>query len=180
MGAHLDQRVVALDVGELADVGAADRHPRGAATFHAVLQVAGTHEGSGGDHDDAELDPGEHELPEFHLVAEHDDHMVAALDALAPQPVRELGRPFRQFPVGTPRGTAVLLDDDQRGLVSPLRVCGELVKPVEGKVEVLKARPLKFAVGLPVVLAELEQAVAGRPEIVGDCHSPPFAGASLP
>ena len=173
-GADFDQRVVARDLGELPDIGASDGGPVRAAALHAVLQVGRPHQGSGGDHDDAQLDPGEHQFPEFHLVAEHDDHPVAAPHTLPAQPVGHLGGAPGKVRVAAPRGGAVLLDDDEGRLAGFGRVRRDLVEPVQGEVEVLKTRPLEFAARRLVVRAELKHPVACCAEFLSDCHGAPF------
>ena len=172
--ADFDQRVVARDLGELADIGASDGGPVRAAALHPVLQVRRPHQRGGGDHDDAQLDAGEHQFPEFHLVAEHDDHAVTAPHTLAAQPVGHLGGAPGQVREAAPRGGAVLLDDDEGRVVRLGRVRRDLVEPVQREVEVLKARPLEFAARRLVVRAEVKHAVACCAEVLSDCHGAPF------
>ena len=169
-----DERVVTRDVGELGDVGISDGGPGRAAALHPVLEVGGTHQGGGGDHDDAQLDAGQHEFPEFHLVAEHDDHPVPAPHALPPQPVGHLGGTPGEVREAAPRCGPVLLHDHQRRLVRRRRVCRELVEPVQGEVEFLETGPLEFAPGGVVVTAQGQQTVPRGAEFLSHGHGAPF------
>ena len=66
----------ALEVIDVAHLAAVD----------AVRQVARPQQGGGRDDDRAELDGGEHDLPERRDVAEHEEHAVTAVDADLLQP----------------------------------------------------------------------------------------------
>ena len=87
-----DARVVARDVGELRGVARrarrrAGRSPRSIRSRRS----AGPSSVDGRDDHRAELDRGEHRLPQLHLVAEHQHQPVAAPHALAAQPVGHRG-----------------------------------------------------------------------------------------
>ena len=172
---HFDKPVVAGHLGELAEVRTADGGPARFPALHPVLQVRGTHESGGGDQHDAKFDAGQHEFPQFHLVAQHDDHAVAALHALAAEPVGHLVGPGRQFGEAASGGRAVLFHDHQRRLGAAGRIGGDGVKPVECEVELRRPRPFEAGPRLAVVLAHSEQLVACGTEVVGDCHTRPFA-----
>ena len=61
------------------------------AALDAVGEVARTEQGGRRDDDGTELDAGEHDLPERHHVAEHEQHPVAAVDTFLLQPGRPAG-----------------------------------------------------------------------------------------
>ena len=109
------------------------------AALDPVGQVPRTEQGGGGDQDGAELDAGEHHLPQRRDVAEHEEHPVAAVDALGPQPGRELRRPGGQVGVGQQVLGAVRVDDPERQGLGLLG--GQHVEPVEAEVEVLELGP---------------------------------------
>ena len=89
-GADGDARVAPGQVGELGGLLAGHGHVLDAAALQPVAQVFGRQQHGGGDHHGAELDAGQHQLPQRQLVAEHQQHAVAALDALGTQPVGDL------------------------------------------------------------------------------------------
>jgi hypothetical protein len=72
------------------------------------------------DHHRAELDRGEHGLPQRHFVAEHDQDALAALDALLAQPVGDAVRARRHLGKRQLRLATVFLDDPQRRIVVAL------------------------------------------------------------
>ncbi|CAH0272793.1 hypothetical protein SRABI128_03438 [Microbacterium sp. Bi128] len=173
-GADLNQRVLAGDVGELRDVGTADGGPGRTAALHPVLEVGRSHQRGGGNHDDPQLDAGQHQFPELHLVAEHDDHPVPAPHTCPAQPVGHLGRAPGEVSEAAPGRGPVLFNDHQRRLIRLGRVRGELVEPVQGEVELLEAGPLEFVAGAVVVPAQGQQPVPCGPEFLSHGHGAPF------
>ena len=152
------------DAGELGQVLGAGHGPRGAGARHAVLEVPGGHLRGGGHHDHPQLDAGEHELPQLHLVVQHQDEAVAAAQALRGEPVRHPAGGRGELGEGAFGAAPVVLGDDQRRHVRAGRVLGQAVEPVEAEVEVLEAGPLELGAGALIVGLALDQQVAGRAE----------------
>ena len=85
--AHGDAGIVARQTLELVGMGSADHDVLDLAAVDAVIEVFRREQRGGGDHDRAELDGGQHGLPQRHFVAKHDQDALTALDALLAQPV---------------------------------------------------------------------------------------------
>ena len=87
-----DACVVAGQVAELFGVRVADDHVSYLAAVEAVTQVVGSQQRGGRRQHGAKFDRCQHRIPQRHLVAEHHQDAIAALDALRAQPVRDLVR----------------------------------------------------------------------------------------
>ena len=136
--------------------------------LHAVLHVLRRQQRGGRDHHGAELHGGQHDLPQRHLVAHHQQDAVPAAHTLRAQ---EVGGPVGargHRAEGELALAAVLLDDPQRrGVVAG----GQRVEPVEGPVEFVQLRPAEVAVGGGVVGAVRQQELAGAHEGGGISHA---------
>jgi len=99
------------------------------------------------------------------LIAEHDDHPVAAPHAVLPQPARDLIRSGGQRAVGPRTAGAVLFDDDQRVPIGMF--LRDHVEPFERPVQPARPRPLEAGDRSVVVVAVLEQEVPCRPQFRG-------------
>ncbi len=104
----------------------------GAAALDPVSQVGRAQGGGGREDHRAELHHGEHRLPQFHLVAEHDHHPVAAPHPLLCQPSGYLVGAVDHLSEAVLRFAAVLFDDPQRrGVVVPRVDVEPVDRPVE-------------------------------------------------
>ena len=164
---HGDAPEIARQVLELVGVRLADHHMPDLAALDAVDEVFGGQQRGRGDHHRAELDRGEHGLPQRHFVAEHDQDALAALDALLAQPVGDAVRARRHLGEGQPGFAAVFLDDPQRRVVVAL---GHGIEVVQRPVELLEPGPLEAGVGGRVVAAVLQQEVARREKFIDCTH----------
>ena len=115
------------------------------AAIHPVAQVVRAEQGARRDDDGSDLDAGEKGLPQFDLVAQHDEDPVVAADPFVAQPGGELGGAGGQFGERQRRLAAVLLDDPQRPLPGLLRR-EDAVEPVDLPVERLQPRPPEIPV----------------------------------
>ena len=81
------------------------------------LEVCGAERAGGGHDDGAELGDGQHRLPQFDLIAEHQDDAIALADAEATQPRRHPVGAVGHLGEGDLLLAAVLFDDAQRRAV---------------------------------------------------------------
>ncbi|MHC2619990.1 hypothetical protein ACVIW2_002022 [Bradyrhizobium huanghuaihaiense] len=112
-----------------------DDRPRLAA-IEPVTQLVGGEQRGCGNHDDAELHRGEHRLPQRNHIAEQQQKMIAAPQALRAEEVRDLVGAARQ----RRKGQFCLfvlrsIDDPERGTVLCFGILRELIEPVERPVE---------------------------------------------
>ena len=91
----------------------------------------------------------------------------APAHALAPQPVGNLVGPRGEIGETPASRRAVLLHDHKCGVVGLRRIGGDLVKPIEGKIELRKLWPPEFTPGAVVFGTECQQVVPCFPEIIG-------------
>jgi hypothetical protein len=89
--------IVALQPGKFGDLVLRGHHRLGTAAIEPILQFIRCQQCRRRDHHDPELDRGQHRLPERHDIAEQQQQVVAALDALCAQKVRDLVGAARQF-----------------------------------------------------------------------------------
>ena len=156
--------VAAGQRGKLGGVLAGHHHVAHVAALQPVLQIVGRKQHGGRDHHRAELDAGQHQLPQRQLVAQHQQHAVAAAHALGTQPVGDLVGAFAELRKAALHLAAVLAHDVQgRGFVAARHG----VEVVERPVERAQLRPAEVAVGGGVVGAVLQQEVARRDEGAG-------------
>ena len=90
-------------------------HVPDAAAAQPVPQVRAGQQRRGWDDHRAEAQAGDDGLPQFDLVAEHDQHPVAACHPLPVQPGREPGRAVRDVGEGQSALRTVLLHHPQGG-----------------------------------------------------------------
>ena len=130
--ADAEPRVLARHARELVDVARVGDDVPHPAARDAVAQIGGP-DGRRRRHDDrAELHDGEHEIPQFDLVAEHEDDRVTALHALLCEPRGDGVGAARHLVVRHLERRAVLLDDDDGCAVVAAR---DGVEPVDRPVE---------------------------------------------
>ena len=159
--AHGDARQAVLAAGKLLQVLVADHQVPDLAAADAVLEVLRRQQGGGGNDHRAQLDGGQHHLPQRHLVAQHQQHPVAPGHAQGAQPVGDLVGAPRHLGEAELRLPAILLHDPQRrGVVVP----GHDVEVVQGPVELGEGGPAEVPVGGVVVLAVGLQEVPGGEE----------------
>ena len=166
VAADHDAAVVAGERVELAGVRRADDDVADAAALEAVPQVVGGEERGGRDDHRAELHAGEHHLPQRRHVAEHQEHGVAAPDALGTEEVRGLARAPGELGEGQLDLASALVDDPQGGAVVAPR---HLVEVVERPVEPVEPRPPEVPARRVVVGSMGEQEVARFEE--GTCRA---------
>ena len=160
---HGDPGVAALDAVELAGVARADHGVPGVAALDAVAQVGGAEQRGARDHHGAEPDAGQDRLPQLDLVAQHQQHPVAALHAEPAQPRGDLPGAAGHLAPGHLLVVGAVVDHPQGRLVGA-RSGRDGVEPVLGEIEVLEPRPGELGPGRGVVLAQLDQPVARLPE----------------
>ena len=153
-------RVQAVELGRVH--GRGDDHPHPAA-LEAVDQVVAAEQLRGRDHHRADLDAGQHQLPQRHLVAQHQQHPVAARNAQRFEPVRDPGRSRRHLRIADDLLAAVVGDDPQRGAVVVVR---QVVEVVQRPVEMRQLWPAKARLRSVMVAAVGQQKIA-RSAVVG-------------
>ena len=129
----------------------------------AISQIIGGEQRGGGNDDRAQLDHGQHGLPQRRNVAEHEQHAVATLNAKTAVVVSEAIGPLRELGKSQLVLAAIFIGHPQRGLVAAI-AGGNLVKPVQRPVEAIKLWPLEACVSCGVVVAMGEKEVAGGAE----------------
>ena len=165
--ANLNEGEIAGDVLEFCGVLAVGYYPGDGGAVSTVLQVGRTEHGGCWVHNKAALDAAEHAFPEFYLVIEHKHDAVSALDALSFQPVCYLVGTGGHFGEGAAGAAAVDFADNER-LAVPGILCGaQVVKPVQGEVEVFKTGPGEGLAGSGIVRLQLNELVAGSFELFG-------------
>ncbi len=106
---------VAAEAGEFRDLVLRRHHHLGAAAIEPVAQFVRRQQRGGGDHHDAELHRRQHGLPQRHDIAEQQQQMIAALQPLRAQEIRDLvgaARQRRERQLGL--AVAAGIDDPQR------------------------------------------------------------------
>ena len=157
--ADAEPRVLARHARELVDVARVGDDVPHPAARDAVAQIGGP-DGRRRRHDDrAELHDGEHEIPQFDLVAEHEDDRVTAPHALLCEPRGDGVGAARHLVVRHLERRAVLLDDDDGCAVVAAR---DGVEPVDRPVESFAdVGPGERREGVGVTPAQLEQRITG-------------------
>src|SRR5579859_6875545 len=111
----------------------------------AVSQIISGEQRGGGNNDRAQLDHGQHGLPQWRNIAEHQQHAVATADAQAAVVVSEAIGPLRELGEGKLVLAAVFIGHPERGLVAAV-AGGNLVKPVQCPVKAIKLWPLESCI----------------------------------
>ena len=165
VGAYGDTHVGAVDALELGGVaGVGDGEP-GAAAADPILQVGGAERAGGGHDDRAEFGDGEHRLPQFDLVAEHEDHPIALADTELREPGGHQVGAGGHLVEGDLALGAVLLGDPQGGAIV---AAGDRVEPVDRPVERPgDSRPGELPHRGVVVGHRLEQPIPAGPVDLG-------------
>ncbi|MNQ49378.1 hypothetical protein D3C85_632880 [compost metagenome] len=159
--ADADAGVVAGQAVELLGIGAAGDDVADPSAVEAVAQVFGGEQGGGGDDHGANLEGGQHDLPERHFVAEHQQDPLAALHAQLAQVVGDAVGTAGQVAKAVALLAALLADYPERGGIV---VLGHVVEVVQRPVELLELRPAEVTHGGGVVGAVGQQEVAGGQE----------------
>jgi len=129
-----------------------------AAAFDSVDELVGSEGGGGGQDDGADFHDGEHGFPEFDLVVEHEDDVVAAGDAVGGEVCCDLVGAVGHVVEGVCGLGAVFFDDPQCGVVV---AAGVGVEPVDRPVEPIpEVGPDELLDGLRIVTAQVLQEVA--------------------
>ena len=170
--ADRDAGGLGVEAFELGAVGGGGDDVFHAAAGEAVGEVGLVQQGGGGDDDGAELDGGEHHLPQRHDVAEHEQDAVAALHAEGAHGVGDAVGAFGELGEGEGGGALAF---DLEGWAIGQGAVGELgVEPIEREVELVHHRPAEIAVGGGVVGSVVEQELAGLLEGFEAHLSAPF------
>ncbi|MCY1347415.1 hypothetical protein D9M69_335220 [compost metagenome] len=152
-----DTGVVARQAVELRGIGAAGDDVADPAAVEAVAQVFGGEQGGGGDDHRADLERAQHDLPERHFVAEHQQDALAALHAELAQVVGDAVGAAGQVLEAVALLAALVADDpERRGIVAR----GHGVEVVQRPVEFLELRPAEVTHGGGVVGAVGQEEVA--------------------
>ncbi len=167
VAADHDAREGASDVVVLVCLALVRDDVRHRTPVDTVLQVGGVEHRRRRQDDRAELDHGEHGLPELELVAEHDEDVIALLHAEAVQACGEPIGACGHLGVAQPLFTAVLLDDPERRAAVVGRDDVEPVgRPVERLADVGPPEPGACRFGR----VRSEELVAGGTVRVGRVH----------
>lgn len=157
-------------IAHLAGAGLVGHDVADLAPYQSVFDVLDGELSRCGNHDRADLDGGEHRLPERQRIGQHQQHPVAASDALIGQVTGQSSRSLVEFPETDPGQLGPgggVTDQDERRLVSLGRVNRE---PVPGPIELVEHRPAKLRAGAFEVIAMAEQCRAGALEGFGRRH----------
>ncbi|KFB72305.1 MAG: hypothetical protein AW09_002513 [Candidatus Accumulibacter phosphatis] len=152
-----DARVVAGQAAELVGVRVADDHMPHLATVETVAQVVGGEQRGGRRQHRAELDRGQHRIPQRYFVAEHHQDAIAAPDALRAQPVGNLVRTLRHFGERHLLLRTVFVDHPQRRAIV---ACCHYVEIIQCPVEFSELWPLEITVCRLVVGAVSQKEIA--------------------
>jgi DNA-binding transcriptional LysR family regulator len=133
-------------------------HRLGVAAADAIGEVGFRQERRRRDHHRAELDRGQHDLPQRCDVAERQENPVAAPDAEGAQPVCRLAGAARHL---AERRSALHagrgFHDPQRRAIAAIGSIAEPIEPVDRPVERDRLRPAEAGVGAGVIFAMVEQ-----------------------
>ncbi|MCY1302341.1 hypothetical protein D9M70_519910 [compost metagenome] len=154
---------------ELAGIGTAGDHMADPAALQAVAQVIGGEQGGGRDQHGAELEGGKHDVPQRHLVAQHQQDALAALHAQLAQVVGHAVGTAGQLLEAEALFAALVADyPERRGIVTP----GHDIEVVQRPVERTELRPFEVAYRGVVVGTVGQQEVSGSYEGVrGVAHA---------
>ena len=160
-GRH-EHHAVARQAGAFRDLVLVGHDHAGAAALDAIGQFLAGEQRRRGDHHDAQLHGGQHDLPQRRHVVEDEQQMVAAPQALLAQIVGDLVRARLQLGEGEPGLLAGRhIDDPERAAVLAVGGVRQLgVEPVERPVERDGLRPLEAGHGLVVVCPIGQQELA--------------------
>ena len=157
------REIAAAEAGEFRDLILRRHHHLGAAAIEPILQFIRRQQRGRRNHHHAELDRRQHGLPQRDDIAEQQQQMIAALQALRAQEIRDLvgtarQRLEREFCLAVAAG----IDDPQRRAAFAVGVARQLrIEPVQRPVEGDRIGPAEIRHRLVVVGAVFQQERAG-------------------
>ncbi len=159
-------------------------HDFGTAAVEPVPQLIGCQQRGGGNHHHAEFHRRQHRLPKRNDVAQQEQQVIAPLEPLRPQEVRDLigaARQRRERKLGL--AVAAGIDNPERRAIPAVRVARQFrIEPVQRPVERFGIGPAEIRDSLVVIRPMPEQERAG---FLKGCHvygllDKPLALSSLP
>ena len=154
---------VGTQLGKFCDLVLRRHHGPRTAAIEPILQFVRRQQGGCGDHDHAELDGRQHGLPQRHDVAEQQQQVVATLQPLRAQKIRDLVGASRQRRKGEFRFAVLTgIDDPERGAVAAFGITRQFgIEPVQRPVERHRIGPTEALHRRIVVGAMLQKKRAG-------------------
>ncbi len=132
-----------------------------------VLQVGRHQQCRGRDDDSAQLDRGEHHIPQGHVVGHHHQDAVATRDAKTPQEIGDLIRALRHLLERITLVGAVFIDDPQRriGIVP-----GQGIEIIQRPVKTIENRPLELTIGGLIIGAVRDEEIPRPQKVICRIH----------